>query len=89
MYQDEDTFPIPRQIVGGGDLFLLKVAGDSSPGPGISHGDWVVVREQMAGGAGDRVAVMIGGDAVVRTFGDWLSDEVTILGKVVSVIHRT
>src|SRR6201994_1167246 len=42
----EDVFPLPRQLVGEGTLFLLKVAGDSMMNAAITDGDWVVVREQ-------------------------------------------
>ena len=40
----EDVFPLPRQLVGEGTLFLLKVAGDSMMNAAITDGDWVVVR---------------------------------------------
>src|SRR6202008_3122320 len=42
----EDVFPLPRQLVGEGTLFLLKVAGDSMINAAIADGDWVVVRQQ-------------------------------------------
>ena len=48
----EDVFPLPRQLVGEGTLFLLKVAGDSMINAAIADGDWVVVREQD--GRGER-----------------------------------
>src|SRR5580704_14888235 len=39
----EDIFPLPRQIVGEGTLFRLKVVGDSMINAAIADGDWVVV----------------------------------------------
>ena len=42
----EDVFPLPRQLVGEGTLFLLKVVGDSMIDAAICDGDWVVVRQQ-------------------------------------------
>src|ERR1700685_3357260 len=42
----EDIFPLPRQLVGEGTLFLLKVVGDSMINAAITDGDWVVVRQQ-------------------------------------------
>ena len=42
----EDVFPLPRQLVGEGTLFLLKVVGDSMINAAIADGDWVVVRQQ-------------------------------------------
>src|SRR5690242_19511731 len=42
----EDIFPLPRQLVGEGSLFMLKVAGDSMINAAIADGDWVVIRQQ-------------------------------------------
>ena len=42
----EDVMPLPRQLVGQGELFMLKVAGDSMVDAAICDGDWVVVRRQ-------------------------------------------
>ncbi|MGH3975460.1 MAG: transcriptional repressor LexA, partial [Pseudonocardiaceae bacterium] len=42
----EDFFPLPKEIVGEGPLFLLRVAGDSMIEAAITDGDWVVVRQQ-------------------------------------------
>ena len=64
----EDVFPLPRQIVGEGQLFLLKVVGDSMVDAAICDGDWVVVRQQPTADNGDIVAAMIDGEATVKTF---------------------
>jgi repressor LexA len=100
----EDVFPLPRQLVGEGTLFLLKVAGDSMINAAIADGDWVVVRQQPDAINGDIVAAMIDGEATVKTFKKsdghvWLmphnpsyapilGDESSILGKVVAVLRR-
>lgn len=100
----EDIFPLPRQIVGEGNLFLLKVVGDSMINAAITDGDWVVVRQQPVAENGDIVAAMLEGEATVKTFkraGDhvWLmphnpaytpipADSAEILGKVVAVVRR-
>src|SRR5664279_574241 len=42
----EDVFPLPRQIVGDGTLFMLHVVGDSMVDAAICDGDWVVVHQQ-------------------------------------------
>ncbi len=100
----EDIFPLPRQIVGEGTLFLLKVVGDSMINAAIADGDWVVVRQQPVAENGDIVAAMLDGEATVKTFkrsGNhiWLmphnpayapipGDEAEILGKVVAVLRR-
>jgi repressor LexA len=100
----EDVFPLPRQIVGEGTLFLLKVVGDSMINAAIADGDWVVVRQQPVAENGDIVAAMIDGEATVKTFKRsdshvWLmphnpaytpiqGDEAAILGRVVAVLRR-
>ena len=57
----EDVFPLPRQLVGEGTLFLLKVAGDSMINAAIADGDWVVVRKQENAENGEIVAAMLDG----------------------------
>jgi repressor LexA len=100
----EDVFPLPRQLVGDGQLFLLKVSGDSMIEAAICDGDWVVVRQQPVADNGDIVAAMIEGEATVKTFKRrdghvWLlphnpaydpidGDEATVLGRVVAVLRR-
>jgi repressor LexA len=100
----EDIFPLPRQLVGEGTLFLLKVVGDSMINAAIADGDWVVVRQQPVAENGDIIAAMIDGEATVKTFKRsgshvWLmphnpaytpipGDEADILGRVVAVLRR-
>ncbi|NKY53325.1 transcriptional repressor LexA [Nocardia vermiculata] len=100
----EDVFPLPRELVGEGSLFLLKVVGESMVDAAICNGDWVVVRQQNVAENGDIVAAMIDGEATVKTFkrtGDqvWLiphnplfdpidGNDAQILGKVVTVIRK-
>ena len=55
----EDTYALPRQLVGAGTLFLLKVKGDSMIGAAITDGDWVVIREQRMAEIGEIVAALI------------------------------
>ncbi|WP_432458091.1 transcriptional repressor LexA [Cellulomonas iranensis] len=99
----EDVFPLPRQLVGEGELFLLKVAGDSMVDAAICDGDWVVVRRQPVAENGEIVAAMIDGEATVKTLKRvdghvWLlphnaayspidGDGATVLGRVVSVLR--
>ncbi|HSF26866.1 MAG TPA: transcriptional repressor LexA, partial [Actinomycetes bacterium] len=64
----EDVFPLPRQIVGDGALFLLRVAGESMVDAAICDGDWVVVRQQPVAEQGEIVAAMIDGEATVKVF---------------------
>ena len=65
----EEIFPLPRQLVGKGDLFLLKVVGESMIDAAICDGDWVVVRLQSTAENGDIVAALLpDGDATVKVF---------------------
>ncbi|MFR9804413.1 transcriptional repressor LexA [Pseudonocardia sp. RS010] len=100
----ESVFPLPREIVGEGTLFLLNVKGDSMIEAAITDGDWVVVRQQPVAEQGEIVAAMIDGEATVKTFRRtdgqvWLmpanpayepidGNEATILGRVVAVLRR-
>ncbi|MGN6300008.1 MAG: transcriptional repressor LexA [Angustibacter sp.] len=100
----EEVFPLPRQLVGEGQLFLLKVVGDSMVDAAICDGDWVVVRQQPTAENGDIVAAMLDGGATVKTFKRrdghvWLlphnpayqpipGDEATVLGRVQAVLRR-
>jgi repressor LexA len=100
----EDVFPLPRELVGEGSLFLLKVVGESMIDAAICDGDWVVIRQQSVADNGDIVAAMIDGEATVKTFKRtkgqvWLmphnpafdpipGNDAAVLGKVVTVIRK-
>src|SRR5436190_5621669 len=59
----EDVFPLPKELVGEGSLFLLKVVGDSMIEAAITDGDWVVVRQQPNAENGEIVAAMLDNEA--------------------------
>ncbi|GGM13002.1 transcriptional repressor LexA [Nakamurella endophytica] len=100
----EDFFPLPRDLVGEGTLFLLRVVGDSMVEAAITDGDWVVVRQQPVADNGEIVAAMIDGEATVKTFRRrdghvWLlphnpayepipGDDAVVLGRVVAVLRK-
>ena len=100
----EDVFPLPRQLVGDGQLFLLEVRGDSMVEAAICDGDYVVIRQQPTAENGEIVAAMIDGEATVKTLqrkggNVWLlphndaydpidGTHATILGKVTAVLRR-
>ena len=99
----EDVLALPRQLVGSGKLFMLKVKGDSMIDAAICDGDWVVVREQHTADNGDIVAALLDDEATVKVFRQvdghtWLmprnsnyepimGDRATVMGKVVSVLR--
>jgi repressor LexA len=62
----EDVIPLPRRLVGEGELMALKVVGDSMIDAAIADGDWVVVRLQSDVENGDIVAAMIESDRSPR-----------------------
>ena len=100
----EDVFPLPRELVGEGTLFMLRVVGESMIEAAICDRDWVVVRQQPVADNGDIVAAMIDGEATVKTYRRrdghvWLlpsnpafepinGDEAVILGRVTAVLRR-
>jgi repressor LexA len=100
----DDVFPLPKQLVGEGTLFMLEVSGDSMVDAAICSGDYVVVRQEQTAENGDIVAALIDGEATVKTFQRkdghvWLLPQnasyepidgtsATILGKVTAVLRR-
>jgi repressor LexA len=100
----EEVMALPRTLVGQGELFMLKVVGESMIDAAICDGDWVVVRRQQNAENGDIVAAQIDGEATVKTFKSrdgqiWLlprnsafepipGNHAEILGKVVSVLRK-
>lgn len=66
----EELFPLPEDFTGDGQLFMLKVRGESMIEAGIMDGDYVVVRQQAEADKGDVVVAGIPGEeATVKTFG--------------------
>lgn len=99
----EDTFTLPRQLTGSGELFILRVHGESMIDAAICDGDYVVIRQQSVAEQGEIVAAMIDGEATVKifkrkdghvwlipcneNFAPILGDDAVILGKVVTVLR--
>lgn len=101
--QVEEIVPLPRQLVGDGQLFMLRVVGESMIDAAICDGDFVVVRQQREAENGDIVAAMLDGEATVKVFRrrdghTWLlprnsafepilGDHAEVLGRVVAVLR--
>lgn len=65
----EEVLPLPADFTGEGELFMLRVRGDSMIDAGILDGDFVVCRAQSEAGEGEIVVAGIPGDeATVKTF---------------------
>ncbi len=100
----DDVLTLPRELVGRGEVFGLRVRGDSMIDAAICDGDLVVVRSQREANSGDIVAAMIGEEATVKVYrrrnghihlepcnpaySTIDGDDAVILGKVVSVMRR-
>ena len=64
-----ETMPLPADLTGDGDLFMLRVRGESMIDAGILDGDYVVARSQPTAERGDIVVAGIPGEeATVKTF---------------------
>lgn len=101
----DEVLPLPRDLVGRGTLFALRVRGDSMIDAAICDGDIVVVKQQHEAYNGDIVAAMIEDEATVKVYrrrgGHVMleprnpayenidGDRAVVLGKVVSVLRRT
>ncbi|MFG1784714.1 transcriptional repressor LexA [Rhodococcus oryzae] len=100
----DDMLTVPRELVGSGTVFGLRVRGDSMVDAAILDGDIVMVRQQHEAHSGQIVAAMIDGEATVKVYRrrnghTYLEprnpayqvldgDEAVVLGKVVSVMRR-
>ena len=101
---NEDGWDLPVELVGNGELFLLRVHGDSMIDAAIVDGDWVAVRKQQDAENGEMVVAMIDGDSTVKTlrradghallmpqnpaYSPIPADRARIRGKVVAVLRR-
>ena len=100
----DDVFPLPQQLVGDGQLFMLEVSGESMIDAAICDGDYVVIRQEQTASNGEIVAAMIDGEATVKTLQRkdgkvWLlphneafdpidGTDATILGVVTAVLRK-
>jgi repressor LexA len=103
----EELLPLPADFTGEGQLFMLRVRGDSMVEAGILDGDYVVARQQPEAQKGDMVVAGIPGEeATVKKYSrkgskavlipanseldpmELDSSDVTIYGKVVTVLRR-
>jgi len=100
----ETVFPLPQELVGGGELFMLEVKGESMIDAAICDGDYVVIKQTQTAENGEIVAALIDGEATVKTFQRkngqvWLlphnaafepidGTHASILGKVTAVLRK-
>lgn len=100
----EDSFPVPKEFLNGGDGFMLRVKGESMIEDGIRDGDYVIVRTQDTADNGDTVVAMVEDEATVKHFykeenvirlqpanssmEPMYFDDVNIIGKVIGLIRK-
>lgn len=100
----EDSFPVPKEFLEGGDGFILRVKGDSMVEDGIMNGDYVIVRRQDTAEDGDTIVALVDDEATVKRFyrengrvrlqpanssmKPLWFDNVRIVGKVVGVLRK-
>lgn len=100
----DEFMPLPNEILGDGDHFILSVCGESMINAGILDGDFVVVRKQAVANNGEIIVAMIDDEATVKryykenghfrlqpendTMEPIIAAEISVLGKVVSLIRR-
>jgi len=64
----EGTVSLPAEWTNGGDVFLLRVQGDSMIGAHILPGDLALVRRQETAENGDIVVALVDEEATVKRF---------------------
>ena len=100
----DDYMPMPNELLGDGEHFILRVHGESMINAGILDRDFIVVHKQHDALNGDIVVAMIEDEATVKryyrekghfrlqpendTMEPIIVPELTILGKVVSLVRR-
>jgi repressor LexA len=101
---NDEGWQLPAELVGNGELFLLRVHGDSMINAAIVDGDWVAVRSQADAENGETVVAIIDGEATVKTlrrtdghvflmpqnpaYAPIPAENAKIRGKVVAVLRR-
>ena len=100
----ENYFPIPAEFMPNGEVFMLKIKGDSMINVGIFDGDWIVVEKKNTARNGEIVVALVEDSATVKTFykenghirlqpeNDNLDpiivSDCTIMGKVISLYRQ-
>ena len=98
-----ECFPIPSEYMPGGEVFMLKVKGDSMINMGIYEGDQIIVRKQNTASNGEVIVALVDDSATVKRFykenghirlqpeNDFMDpiivDDCEILGKVIGLIR--
>jgi repressor LexA len=71
----EARYTLPTELVGTGDLFMLRVSGNSMTGANVFNGDYVVVRRQPEAENGEMVVALLEGAEAEATVKYWSRDK--------------
>ena len=64
----DGLFAVDKSFLPSGEVFSLRVTGDSMKDEGISDGDFVLVKKQESARKGEVVVAVIGEEATVKKF---------------------
>ncbi len=64
----EGMYAVDESFLPTGDVFMLRVSGESMIEAGINDGDFVLVKKQEQAEAGEIVVAVIGGEATVKRY---------------------
>ncbi len=64
----EDTYALPANLFGNGDLVMVRARGTSMIDAGIDDGDLVVIRKQPTADYGQNVVAMIEGETTIKEY---------------------
>lgn len=97
-------YPVSEEFGDGGDLFMLRVKGDSMQNAGILNGDKIIVKKQETAENGEIVVALIDDSATVKRFfkkngkiilhpeneaySDIILDDVIVLGTVQGLTRK-
>ncbi|MCI7027744.1 MAG: transcriptional repressor LexA [Eubacteriales bacterium] len=100
----EEYYMLPQNLVGGDEVFILSVQGESMIEAGILDGDFVIVRRQSHAENGDIVVAMIDDEATVKrifyektrvrlqpensAMQPIYARDVTVLGRVIALFRQ-
>lgn len=100
----EEYYMLPQNLVGGDEVFILSVQGESMIEAGILDGDFVIVRRQSHAENGDIVVAMIDDEATVKrifyektrvrlqpensAMQTIYARDVTVLGRVIALFRQ-
>lgn len=100
----DEYLPLPNDLLGDGEHFILRVHGESMINAGILDDDYIIIHKQPEARNGDIVVALIEDEATVKRFykenGHFrlqpenntmepiIVPDVTILGKVVSLVRK-